>query len=129
MGVAVNLAARLQDFCSRNALGLVVGDATRAALQAAHDDRRWLSLGTLALRGRGGGQPAWQPLAGLDGARADALVADWQDLQALVRSGRPAQALERIDALAAAHPAQAALWRWLRMTVHQDLGTAGSGTA
>ncbi|HQC95685.1 MAG TPA: adenylate/guanylate cyclase domain-containing protein [Aquabacterium sp.] len=125
MGDAVNMAARLQAFCSRYGLGLVVGDATHAAMHNAHDTRPWLPLGPLALRGRHAGQPAWQPLAGVAGAEAEAVIADWQALRQLVRSGRPGEALARIDALAAAHPTLGLLCRWQRLRVHEELGTTG----
>lgn len=131
MGDAVNMAARLQAFCSRYGLGLVVGDATHNALRqtaglaadGAADMLPCLPLGPLSLRGRDAGQPAWQPLAGLDAAAADRLVADWQALRRLVRSGRPAQALAEIDRLAAAHPPLGPVCRWQRLVVHDDIGT------
>jgi adenylate cyclase len=125
MGDAVNMAARLQGFCSRYGLGLVVGDATHAAMHQARDTRPWLPLGPLSLRGRHAGQPAWQPLAGVDAHAAELLIADWRALRQLVRSGRPAEALARIDALAAAHPALGLLCRWQRLRVHEELGTSG----
>jgi adenylate cyclase len=126
MGDAVNLAARLQAFCSRYGLGLVLGDATHNALHNRRQSLPCLPLGPLALRGRDAGQPAWQPLAGLDAASAERLISAWQDLRRLVRSGRPAQALAQIDALAAAHPALAPLCRWQRLLVHDDLDTGAA---
>ncbi len=123
MGDAVNLAARLQAFCSRYGLGLVLGDATHDALHHAGDARPCLPLGPVALRGRDAGQPTWQPLAGLDATSAEPLIAAWKDLRRVVRAGRPAQALVQIDALAAAHPALAPLCRWQRLLVHEDLNT------
>lgn len=125
MGDAVNMAARLQGFCSRYGLGLVVGDATHAAMHTARDPRPWLPLGPLSLRGRHAGQPAWQPLAGVGEAEAQVLISDWRALRQLVRSGRPSEALARIDALAAAHPTLGLLCRWQRLRVHEELGTGG----
>ncbi len=127
MGDAVNLAARLQAFCSRYGLGLVVGDATHDALHRAGDARPCLPLGPVALRGRDAGQPSWQPLAGLDAATAEPLIAAWQALRRAVRAGRPAQALAQIDALALAHPALAPLCRWQRLLVHDALHTGPAG--
>jgi adenylate cyclase len=121
MGDAVNMAARLQGFCSRYSLGLLVGDATHAAMRRAGDTRPWLPLGPLALRGRHAGQPAWQPLAGVTEANAEALIADWLAVRQLVRSGHPTEALARIDALAAVHPPLGLLCRWQRLKVHEEL--------
>ena len=129
MGDAVNLAARLQAFCSRYGLGLVVGDTTHNALHKCADPRPCLPLGPVTLRGRDAGQPVWQPLAGLDSASAEPVIQDWQALRRLVRSGRPLQALERIDVLAAAYPALAPLCRWQRLLVHEDLSTHAHGQA
>ena len=123
MGDAVNMAARLQSFCSRYSLGLLVGDATHAAMHRAGDPRPWLPLGPLALRGRHAGQPAWQPLADVDRADADTLVAEWQAVRKLVRSGRPTEALARIDALAADYPTLGLLCRWQRLKLHEELRT------
>ena len=128
MGDPVNLAARLQAFCSRYGLGLVVGDATHNALLRGQPQQPCLPLGPLSLRGRDAGQPAWQPLAGADAAKADQLIPAWKDLRRLVRSGRPAQALEQIDAMALAHPGLAPLFRWQRLLLQNDLNTGSAST-
>ncbi len=133
MGDAVNLAARLQAFCSRFGLRLVVGDATHSAMRNTvtntSDLRPCLPLGPVALRGRDAGQPAWHPLVGLDATDAEPLIQRWQDLRQLVRSGRPLQALAEIDALAAAYPALAPLCRWQRLLVHDGLGNGAASQA
>jgi len=129
MGDAVNLAARLQAFCSRYGLGLVVGDATHNALLAARDPRACLPLGPVSLRGLDAGQPVWQPLAGLDATQAEALLGDWKALRRLVRAGRPADALAQIDALALAHPALAPVCRWQRQLLQGDLHTGAAKQA
>lgn len=129
MGDAVNLAARLQAFCSRYGLGLVVGDATHNALLAARDPRACLPLGPVSLRGLDAGQPVWQPLAGLDATQAEALLGDWKALRRLVRAGRPADALAQIDALALAHPALAPVCRWQRQLLQADLHTGAARQA
>jgi adenylate cyclase len=125
MGDAVNLAARLQGFCSRYGLGLVVGDATHNALRG----RPCLPLGPLALRGLDAGHPAWQPLAGLDAAAAEPVIAAWKTLRRLVRAGRPAEAMAQIDALAQAHPALGPVCRWQRMLLQDDLHTGSAKEA
>ncbi len=122
MGDAVNMAARLQAFCSRYGLGLVLGDATHNALR----DRPCLPLGPLALRGLDAGQPAWQPLAGLDAAAAEPVIDAWKALRRLVRAGRPAEALAQIDALAHAHPPLAPVCRWQRLLLQDDLHTGAA---
>jgi len=122
MGDAVNMAARLQAFCSRYGLGLVLGDATHNALR----DRPCLPLGPLALRGLDAGQPAWQPLAGLDAAAAEPVIDAWKALRRLVRAGRPAEALAQIDALAQAHPPLAPVCRWQRLLLQDDLHTGAA---
>lgn len=129
MGDAVNLAARLQAFCSRYGLGLVVGDATHNALLTGRDPRPCLLLGPVALRGLDAGQPAWQPLAGLDATQAEHLLDAWSTLRRLVRAGRPAAALAQIDTLAQAHPALAPVCRWQRQLLQDDLHTGSARRA
>jgi len=97
MGDAVNLAARLQDLCSRQRLGLVIGDATRAAIAP----QLCLALGQVEVRGRQGLLPIWLPLpwrAGED-AQADALAARWAAIWQAQRDGRLAQARALLDGL------------------------------
>lgn len=101
MGDAVNLAARLQAFSSRHGLGLVVGEATRAALGS----QLCLTLGRVSVRGRHGDLQAWLPLSWQAGEHpgADRLAADWQHMRDAVDAGRAAQAEALLAALAAAH--------------------------
>ncbi len=119
MGDAVNLAARLQAFCSRYGLGLVLGDATHNALH----DRPCLPLGPVALRGLDAGQPAWQPLAGLDAAAAEPVIDAWQGLRRLVHAGHSAAALAQIATLEVAHPVLAPLCRWQRRLLQGERPT------
>lgn len=122
MGDAVNLAARLQAFGSRYNLGLVLGDATYAALRG----RPCLPLGPVAVRGRDAGLPAWQPLPEAVHADEAALQQAWTALRRSQRGGRPADALAQIDALERRWPALAAVWRWQRMLVQDSQPTGGS---
>lgn len=98
MGDAVNLAARLQAFCSRHGLGLVVGEATRAAL----DSRLCLALGRVSVRGRHGDLQAWLPLPWRSGEHpaADRLAADWHGMRQAMEAGRDAEAEALLTALA-----------------------------
>ena len=113
LGDAVNLAARLQGFSSRYALGLVVGDATRAAL----GDQPCLPLGMVNVRGRDGGLPAWQPLPPtLASAAVPALQQTWAQLQQARRAGRTEEASSLLDSLQH-EPALAMLCRWQRLTL------------
>lgn len=111
MGDAVNAASRLQALCSQHQLGLLVGDATRAAL----GDRLCLGLGTLPLRGRDALEPVWQPLPWRAGEHppADRWTLDWQRLRLAVDAGQRADALALLDRLAT-DGAPAPLCRWQR---------------
>jgi adenylate cyclase len=116
MGDAVNLAARLQAFCSRHGLGLVVGEATRAALGS----RLCLALGRVSVRGRHGDLQAWLPLPWQAGEQpaADRFAADWQAMRQAVETGCIAEADRLLALLAAAHgdafEAAIPLCRWQR---------------
>jgi adenylate cyclase len=116
MGDAVNLAARLQAFSSRHGLGLVVGEATRAALGS----RRCLALGRVSVRGRHGDLQAWLPLPWHAGEHpgADRFTADWQAMRLAVEAGHFAEA-DRLLASMAAEQGEAfegalPLCRWQR---------------
>ncbi|OGB02044.1 MAG: hypothetical protein A3E25_10710 [Burkholderiales bacterium RIFCSPHIGHO2_12_FULL_69_20] len=107
MGDAVNLAARLQAFSSRHGLGLVVGEATRAAMGS----QLCLALGRVSVRGRHGDLQAWLPLSWQAGEHpgADRLAADWQRMRDAVDAGRAAEAEALLAALAAVHGDDVAL--------------------
>jgi len=114
MGDAVNLSARLQAFSSRYGLGVVVGDATRAAM----GDVPCLPLGTLPVRGRAAGLPAWAPLAPPPWGPADpdAVLAVWLQMLAAVQADRPADAAALLDGIQQ-QPGLDGLCRWQRQTL------------
>ncbi|WP_162520855.1 CHASE2 domain-containing protein [Pseudaquabacterium pictum] len=114
MGDVVNLAARLQAFSSRYGLGLVVGEATQTAL----GDAPCLPLGTLPVRGRATGLPAWAPLAPPPQGPADAggVATRWAQLLAAVQAGRPVEAHALLDVLQQ-QPGLAGLCRWQRQVL------------
>jgi len=97
MGDAVNLAARLQSLSSQHRLGLVVGEATHAALGT----RLCLAMGRQPVRGREGLASIWQPLPWHVGElpQADAWVQDWQRMHMAAAAGRMADALALLAAL------------------------------
>ena len=142
MGDAVNLAARLQGFCSRYGLGLVVGDATRDAL-GGHP---CLPLGAVQTRGRDSGMGAWHPLAWPQAAadtsvatapdtatdtatdtpthahahtHAVRLLSDWQALQSAMQAGRHDEARQWLATLAL-QPGMVALCNWQGMQIQDS---------
>ncbi len=125
LGDAVNLAARLQAFSSQHGLGLVVGDATHAALGSLP----CLPLGSLPVRGRDVLEPVWQPLSPPPDGPADpaAVTAAWLRMQAAAQGGRPADAVALLETLQH-QPGLDALCRWQREAL-QTQAAAASGSA
>ena len=122
LGDAVNLAARLQAFSSQHGLGLVVGDATHAALGSLP----CLPLGSLPVRGRDVPEPVWQPLSPPPDGPADAAAvsAVWLRMQAAAQAGRPADAVVLLDTLQH-QPGLAALCRWQREALQMQAAAGG----
>jgi adenylate cyclase len=119
LGDAVNLAARLQSLCSQHGLGLVVGDATRQAL----DDRLCLALGHVPVRGRDARVRVWQPLPWRAGENRDAdrIERAWQRMRQAMESGHAAEAGALLDELSANHAVHA-LCRWQRKRLQGEAG-------
>lgn len=119
MGDAVNLAARLQQACSRDALGLLVGEATRRALP----DLWCLSLGQLNLRGRDRPEPVWQPLPFRPGERkaVDRVAGLWLAMRESVQAHRPARARQLLDEMDALAPGLAPT-AWQRARLGREAG-------
>lgn len=117
MGDAVNVAARLQSLCARDGLNLVIGDATRRALNG----RLCLSLGAWRVRGRDGTEAVWQPLPWRQGenAVADRLASRWARLREAVEAGQHDEALAQLDGLQAA-AADSPLLAWQRAALQRQ---------
>ena len=100
LGDAVNLAARLQQLCSQDALGLLVGDATHQALR----DMPCLSLGPVPLRGRDTVEQVWLPIPETSAPQRLKLQDLWQAMRDAAHAGQRTRALALLDEVALLAP-------------------------
>lgn len=116
MGDAVNLGSRLEGITKAYGVGIAVGQATRLAAP----EFVYRELDLVRVKGKNAPVAIFEPLgkpAGLPPTVQDELRA-WDEALALVRAQRWSEAIDRIDALAAAHPERGLYALYLARIAH-----------
>jgi len=102
LGDAVNLAARLEGLTKMYKVGILCGEATKAAAP----DFRWREVDWVRVKGRDQAVGIFEPLPADDHFDVDEELARWHAALALYRGRQFAQAADGFAALAAANPSR-----------------------